>query len=1222
MYDIRFTALVAGLPLAVVKLIVRVLLISGILAYFLVAAGLLATRYWLLPNIDQWRGQIEQAISNAANVDVRFDRIQAEWFGLNANLHITNLRILDGDGVAQLGVPHTEAVLSWRSIFRLEPVFRYIGVDELVMVARRAPEGELYVAGFEIDTAASSEGNAWDSPGVRWLLRQGRINVANTRVAWVDQKRQAVPLVLSDIDLTLNNGLFGHELSLRASLPDQWGGSLELVASVDALENPVARLLTREPSGYFYVSVSELYPQAMKPWVDLPALDGSFAGRIWVDLMAGKLTNFTVNLAGRDAVLQRPGQSDDWIRMGRFQSRASGPIATLGAQFQWPDMVDTSRMPRRLSSSLTIEDGYIASPASGMADLRIDQLSADYVFSQPSANSVRLDFQELAIANADGLITARGAWVLDDRAGGGMLDFQGTLARFMLPNLHRYLPDDIGEDAHQWLQVAFKSGVVPRASFEIKGSVDAFPYTSGADDGIFKVEGTIQDWTLDYAPVAADELPWPLLADMSGTLNMLNDRISVQINAGSLSLPKNQRITLSQLSAELVDLEQNPVVTINSMTSADAEVYLALFSDTALKDVAPEFVRGFNGAGSWTMPLALRVPLEDMTETTFKGTLGFNGGSVSYDGSPPLTGIQGAAILTQTGFQSELLAATLLGGTLQVQGGINHELDTLQVKGNIDWADLAKYTNTTILNQWLKGGFAYDLTLKVSDDDQFELTVESGLNGTQIVLPAPLGKAAGQNANTRFAWQGDFSGAKPDRITLSIANRLSMNATRSVADKPSSFFSNANIAIGAAQPMTGRGLTFAVSLPTIDLDNWMPLIDTVAQEMNKPGDGVPLMPGLSAGRIQTNQLILFGNQLDAFVATLSVSGGKQRELNIDSQQTKGTVSWAISQGKLQDGFHARFDRLTIGGPSDEKPADGRGSDELASLPEPGSLSNLPMLDLEIAELTLYGGRLGRFSLLGANSADNREWQIRRLQIKNPHAEINASGRCRFDQMPGISLDLDMTIENLGELTKFMGHGEPVRNGRGDVRASIDWAGFPWRFDYAGITGTVNLELAEGVFDGVSSSSARVLEILSLQSFGRLLDRDLNRDETFQQGFPWSSIKGTFDIKEGVVGTQDLAVNSPVATISLTGESSLVDKTWDMRAVVRPNLDLSGAAVATGFIVNPLVGLGALVGQYLLRNPVESALSQRYVVTGTWENPVITSGGNQNNAPAPPPVTTN
>lgn len=1212
----------AGLPLVVVKLIARVLLIAGILAYFLMAAGLLVTRYWLLPNIDQWRGQIEQAISRAANVDVRFDRVEAEWFGLNANLHITNLRILDSDGVAQLGVPHTEAVLSWRSIFRLEPVFRYIGVDELVMVARRAPEGELYVAGFEIDMASPSQGSVWDSAGVRWLLRQGRINVVNTRVAWVDQKRHAVPLVLNDIDLTLNNGLFGHELSLRVSLPDQWGGTLELVANIDAVDNPVARLLTREPSGYFYLAVSELYPQAMKPWVDVPDLEGSFAARLWVDLMAGKFTNFTVNMAGRDAVMRRLGQADDWLRMGRFQSRASGPIATLGAQFQWPGVVDTSRVPRRVSSSLTIEDGFVSAPVSGMADLRIDQLTADYVLSQPSADSMRLDFQELAIANADGLITARGSWVLDDRSEGGVLDFEGTLARFLLPNLHRYLPDDIGQDAHEWLQVAFKSGVVPRASFEIKGSVDGFPYTSGAHDGIFRVDGTVQDWTLDYAPVSADELPWPLLADLNGTLSMLNDRISVQIDAGSLMLPKSQRIAVSQLSAQLTDLEQNPVVTINSMTAADAPVYLSLFRDTALKEIAPAFVQAFEGDGSWTMPLELRVPLVDMTETTFQGTLGFNGGSVSYDGSPPMTNLKGAAILTQTGFESDQIAGALLGGDFQIKGGINHELDSVQVLGRLGWADLARYADTSILDQWLKGEFAYDLTFKVADEDQFELTVGSELNGTQIVLPAPLGKPAGQSARTSFQWQGSFTGDKADRITFSMANRVSMNATKSIGNRPSSFFSNVNIALGAAKPIAGRGLTLAVSLPAIDIDNWMPLIDTITEETQKPGDRLPLMPGLTAARIQTKQLVLFGNQLDAFVANLSVSGGKQHELNIESEQTKGTVSWAVSQGKLQDGFHARFDRLAIGGPGDDKPADGKGSDELAALPEPGSISRLPMLDLEIADLTLFGGHLGRFSLVGANTADNREWQIRRLQIKNPHAELTASGHCRFDQQPGVSLDLEMNIENLGELTKFMGHGEPVRSGRGNLRASIDWSGFPWRFDYAGMSGSANLDLTDGVFDGVNSRSARVLEILSLQSFGRLLDRDLNRDETFQQGFPWSSIRGAFDIKRGVVSTQDLAVNSPVATISLTGDSSLVDQKWDMRAVVRPNLDLSGAAVATGFIVNPLVGLGALVGQFLLRNPVEAALSQRYVVRGTWDDPIIESAGNQNNATPQPIEITN
>ncbi len=1207
----------AGLPLAVVKFSIRVLLILGILAYFLIAAGLLAARYWLLPNIDQWRPQIEQAISQAANIDIRFDRIQAQWYGLNANLEISNLRILDADGVTQLGVPTTTAVLSWRSIFRLEPVFRYIGMDELVMVARRAPEGDLYLAGFKLEATDQTQTNIWDLDGVRWLLNQGRINVSNTRMAWVDQYRNAVPLVINDIDLTLDNGLFGHELNAKVSLPEQWGGVFEFVAKIDAVHGPAARLLTREPSGYFFASVSEIYPQAMKPWVDVPGLHGSFAGRLWVDLMSGQLTNFTVNLAGRGAVFQQPGQAQDLFRMGRFQWRATGPIATLGVQGPVPGLIDLSRTPRRVTSSLSIEDGFLRAPSSGMGSLLMDQLTTDLALSRLTGDGLRLDIQDMALANADGLITARGSWILDDRGKGGVLDIEGTLARFLLPSLYRYLPDDIGQDAHDWLSVAFKSGVVPRASFEIKGSVDGFPYSSGVDDGLFKVDGTVQDWTLDYAPVQVGELPWPLLTDLSGTLSLFNDRIAVQIDAGSLTLPKGQRINLSQLAAQLVDLEEDPVVTVNSKTAAAADIYLALFRDTALKDVAPEFVQGFAGAGDWSMPLELRVPLDDVTQTSFKGALGFNGGSVGYEGSPQVMDLQGTVILTETGFETKGLAGTLLGGPLQIEGGINEQQDTLAVSGVLRWNDWAKHLQSSVLAQLLKGESAYGLTFSLREDEQFSLLVESDLSGTEIMLPAPLGKQAGQSATTRLSWVGSFAAEIADNLSFSIANRLSMTATTATANRPASFFSSVNMAIGAAKPMPGRGLTLSINSPSIDLETWMPVIDGLTEQMQAQQTGTPLMPSLGAARLETNELVLFGNPIQNLVATLAVSDGIQHELNIESVQTKGKVSWATSQGVLHDGFVAKFDRLEIGGQADDHRGDGQGSDELAALPEPGSISRLPMIDLEISDVTLFGTRLGSLSLLGANSTDSGEWQIRRLQIKNPHLEVTASGRCRFDHNPGVSLDIDMAIENLGDLAQFMGHGEPVRNGRGTLQASLDWAGFPWRFDYAGLSGTAQLALVDGVFDHVSSSSARVLELLSLQSLGRLLDTDINREETFAQGFPWTAINGSLTITEGLVSTPDLTVDSPVATMSLTGDSSLVHRTWDMRAVVRPDLDLSGTAVVTGFLVNPLVGLSALIGQYLLRNPVESALSQRYRVTGTWDEPKIESGAGQESTATEP-----
>jgi uncharacterized protein YhdP len=143
----------------------------------------------------------------------------------------------------------------------------------------------------------------------------------------------------------------------------------------------------------------------------------------------------------------------------------------------------------------------------------------------------------------------------------------------------------------------------------------------------------------------------------------------------------------------------------------------------------------------------------------------------------------------------------------------------------------------------------------------------------------------------------------------------------------------------------------------------------------------------------------------------------------------------------------------------------------------------------------------------------------------------------------------------------------------------------------------------------------------MQSLNRLLSANLNADESFANGFPWSSITGTFDITKGVVDTQNLAVNSPVATISMQGNSSLVDETWDLSAVVRPNLDMSGTALATGFLVNPIVVLRALVGQFLLRNPVESALSQRFTVGGTWEKPIISGGSDTGNPDKKPPEAT-
>jgi len=226
--------------LSLVKLALRVVLVTAIVAYFVVAAGLLVTRYYVLPRIDQWRPDIEQALSQAVGTPVKFDAITADWYGLNANLTLSNLRILDDQGVAQLGIPNTQAIVSWRSLLSLQPVFRYIGVEDVIVVARRAPDGSVYVGGFDV-SSDDDDTSFWQSATMRWLLAQGRLNVEDSRLVVVDQQAGSVPLVFQDIDITADNGLLGHQLDVRLTLPQALGGRLEMAAQIDSVAGSLSR---------------------------------------------------------------------------------------------------------------------------------------------------------------------------------------------------------------------------------------------------------------------------------------------------------------------------------------------------------------------------------------------------------------------------------------------------------------------------------------------------------------------------------------------------------------------------------------------------------------------------------------------------------------------------------------------------------------------------------------------------------------------------------------------------------------------------------------------------------------------------------------------------------------------------------------------------------------------------------------------------------------------
>src|SRR4029077_19019221 len=96
--------------------LLRVIEVLAWAAFFAFAVVFLALRYWVLPNVERYRGDIVAAISNSIGLEVRIGALATDWQGLRPRLAISDVRVYDRDGREALVLPSVENVVGWRSI--------------------------------------------------------------------------------------------------------------------------------------------------------------------------------------------------------------------------------------------------------------------------------------------------------------------------------------------------------------------------------------------------------------------------------------------------------------------------------------------------------------------------------------------------------------------------------------------------------------------------------------------------------------------------------------------------------------------------------------------------------------------------------------------------------------------------------------------------------------------------------------------------------------------------------------------------------------------------------------------------------------------------------------------------------------------------------------------------------------------------------------------------
>jgi len=292
----RFHRLVPFLAHPAARRLWRGLVWAFWLLYFGFVLLVLVLRYSVLPNIERYRGDIEQLSSQALGQAVSIGRIEASWQGIHPDLTLFDVRVADPQGRPALAFSRVETILSWWSVPRLQVQLRLLSIDEPTLNLRRETDGQLFIAGIPLNRAGGNSGVA------DWIFAQRHIRIRGATIVWEDAQRGAPPLVLEDLNFGLDNAGRHHRFGLTALPPAELASKIDLRG--DFRGSDLEQLGSLKGQLFAEIEYADL--AVWRNWIDYPvALPyGRGALRAWASFAGGSLGEITADISLRDVSLR------------------------------------------------------------------------------------------------------------------------------------------------------------------------------------------------------------------------------------------------------------------------------------------------------------------------------------------------------------------------------------------------------------------------------------------------------------------------------------------------------------------------------------------------------------------------------------------------------------------------------------------------------------------------------------------------------------------------------------------------------------------------------------------------------------------------------------------------------------------------------------------------------------------------------------------------------
>lgn len=901
---------------------------------------------------------------------------------------------------------------------------------------------------------------------------------------------------------------------------------------------------------------------------------------------------------------------------------------------------------------------FDASDLGGQADLQIQQGELDFpgVFEVPRVALERLqaevrwtlrrdrragpgarpgievEVRRAAFATADGQGEFAGHWRSGPPGGPtfgpqgwlpGALDLEATVHQIRADRIHRYLPLGIAASVRRYVQDAVQAGVARDIRARVRGPVLDFPFAAPGQ-GEFALGGHFEQLTLDAVPGS----PWPRYTDGAGQLVIDGQRLRLLQTRARLGETGSGTFALTDIDARIDDLGRDPVLRLRGQGQGPTADVLQFLRSSPVDGWLDQAFAQARGEGRAGLRLQLAVPLERASETRVEGRVDLHETRLQMrPDTPALDALQAQIDFTEHSFRLAQGTARVAGGPLSFAGALDtdgvlrftgHGRATAQGLRTLDTvAPLAR------LARQLDGQADYQIRLDLPPGGP-QVQVDSDLAGLAVHLPPPLRKPAAQPLPLRVQVQVQVQAQSEPQTVLQVdagttAAPVLHTRLRFDGDADGRLLGG-RIQLGAAdgQPWPEQGLAVSAVLPRLSLDEWRAWLQQEDMSGVHPPDPPGQTPNRAAApslasvlrqvRLQVGDLALHGRHVGGVRARLQQTGPVPAwSGTVESDQLAGQLSLRPAAGTTPALVQARLDRLSLPWPADPVGAAGPLA---AAAPDTMPLpSAWPALDVVVESLVLHQRPLGRLALRGA--PDPSDWRLEHLQLQQAGARLSATGQwdTAGPDMSGSSgssgtshLAFQLELDDGGRWLDQLGWSGLLQGGRGRVGGTLHWPGPPTALALAGLGGALRVDLDSGQLLQADPGMGRLLGVLNLQSLPRRLSLDFR--DLYQKGFSFDRVEGDVQIRQGQAVTRNLRVRGVQAMVLAEGSASLGQATQDLRVWIVPDFNAGAASLAYA-VVNPAVGLGTLVTQWVLQRPLAEAATREFHVTGRWDTPHIT-----------------